>query len=150
MYQHLSENAKDILKLAEKLAQHESQEYVGTEHILTSIVDHGIGLGSQILQNCSITSAAVHREIHNFIRHSMEETWVFGRLPGTPHYKQVIALAIEEAEKCRDKKVGSEYLLLGLLREKDCVAEKALRSLGLTLDEARKQVARLHGRPEPQ
>ena len=149
MYQHLSETAKEVLKLAERMAQQDNQEYVGTEHVLLSILEHGVGVGVQVLENSSIALSAVKDQISQLIKRSMEETWVFGRLPGTPHFKQVIALAIEEAEKVKDKKVGTEYLLLGLLREKDCVAERSLRNLGLTIDVARKEVARLQGRPEP-
>lgn len=148
MFQHLSETAKDVLKLAEKLAQQDNKEYVGTEHILVAILEHGLGIGAQVLGNFSISMEAVKDQIDRLTRRSLEETWVFGRLPGTPHFKQVIALAIEEAEKVRSKKVGTEYLLLGLMREKGCVAEQTLRNLGLKLDPARREIARLQGRAE--
>ena len=148
MYQRLSETAKNVLKLAEQIAQRDQQEYVGTEHVLLAIVEHSLGIGAQVLQNCSISTTAVKERIDTLIKGSMEETWVFGRLPGTPHFKQVIANAIEEAEKARDTKVGTEYLLLGLLREKGSIAERALRQLGLNLDLARKKVAQLQGRPQ--
>jgi len=150
MYQHLSETAKEVLKLAEELAHQDHQEYVGTEHVLLAILDHGLGVGAQVLQDCSISPSAVRNQITRLNRRSLEETWVFGRLPGTPHFKQVVAFAIEEAEKVNDKKVGTEYLLLGLMREKGCVAEQTLRNLGLTLSVARKEIARLQGRSEPQ
>ncbi len=149
MYQHLSETAKEVLRLAERFAHREHKEYVGTEHVLLAIVDHGLGVGAQVLQNCSISSDMVKDQIAQLIKRSLDETWVLGRLPGTPHFKQVIALAIEEAEKVRDTKVGTEYLLLSLLREKGCMAEQALKNLGLSLKVARKEVARLQGRSEP-
>ena len=147
MYQHLSKTAKEVLRLAEQLAQQVQQEYVGTEHVLLAILDHGLGLGAQVLDNASITLEAVKDQIQNLTKKQMEETWVLGRLPGTPHFKQVIAMAIEEAEKVKDRKIGTEYLLLGILREKDCVAERALRKLGLNLKSARKEISRLQGRP---
>ena len=147
MYQHLSKTAKEVLRLAEKLAQQVQQEYVGTEHVLLAILDHGLGVGAQVLDNASITLEAAKEQIQNLTKKQMEETWVLGRLPGTPHFKQVIAMAIEEAEKVKDRKIGTEYLLLGILREKDCVAERALRNLGLNLQSARKEVSRLQGRP---
>ena len=146
MYQHLSETAKEVLKYAESLAQQEQMEYVGTEHVLVAILDHGLGVGAQVLGNYSITLSAVKDQIYRLTRQQLNETWVFGRLPGTPHFKQVIALAIEEAELLKDKKVGTEYLLLGLMREKGCIAERTLRHLGLTLDVARKEITRLQGR----
>ncbi len=149
MYQHLSETAKDVLKSAQKLAREQQQEFVGTEHVLIAIVSNGVGLGAQILQSFSITLPAVQEQISILLKDAMDETWVLGRLPGSPHFKQVIALAIEEAEKFKDSKVGTEYLLLGLIREKDCIAQKALRNLGVTINQARIEMAKLQGRPLP-
>ncbi len=147
MYQHLSETAKDVLKLAEEIARRDQWEYVGTEHVLQAILEHGLGVGAQLMENCGITLDAVREQVEFFSKKQMEETWVFGRLPGTPHFKQVISYAIEEAEKARDTKVGTEYLLLGLLREKSCVAARALNKLGLNLAGAREKIAQLQGRP---
>ncbi|MBN1764355.1 MAG: hypothetical protein JW860_03780 [Sedimentisphaerales bacterium] len=148
MYQHLSETAKEVLRLAEKFAQEDHLEYVGTEHILLSIMENGLGVGAQVLINASISINSVKDQVSQLTRQSREDTWVFGRLPGTPHFKQVVAYAIEEAERVKDTKVGTEYLLLGLLRESGCVAERSLRNLGLNLELARKEVARLQGRME--
>ena len=147
MYQHLSKTAKEVLRIAQNLAKLDQQEYFGTEHVLMAILDHGLGLGAQVLENASITLEAVKDQLQNLTKKQMEETWVFGRLPGTPHFKQVIAFAIEEAEKVKDRKIGTEYLLLGIMREKGCVAERALKNLGLTLHSARKETSRLQGRP---
>jgi ATP-dependent Clp protease ATP-binding subunit ClpC len=146
MYQHLSETAKDVLKLAQRMAQVEQQEYVGTEHVLLAILDHGLGVGAQVLQNCSVSLEGVKEQVETLTKRLKEETWVFGQLPGTPHFKKVIAYAIEEAEKMKDKKVGTEYLLLGLLREKGCVAERALRNLGVSLELAREKIGQMQGR----
>ena len=146
MYQHLSKTAKDVLKLAEQIARRDQHEYVGTEHVLLAIAEYGLGIGAQVLQDCAVTPAAVKDQVHALLKGSMEETWVFGRLPGTPHFKQVIAYAIEEAEKAKDPKVGTEYLLLGLIREKGCLAERALRNLGVNLNLARQKTAQLQGR----
>ena len=146
MYQSLSQTAKEILALAEKLAKSDQCDYVGTEHVLLAILEHGLGVGAQVLDNCGISLAAVRDQVAHLNKHSLEETWVLGRLPGTPHFKQVLSYAIQEAERVNDAKIGTEYLLLGLLREKGCIAEKSLRNLGLTLSGARKEIARLQGR----
>lgn len=122
-------------------------EYVGTEHVLTAILEHGLGLGAQVLENCGVTLEEVNERVAALHKRSLSETWVFGRLPGTPHFKQVVAFALEEAEKVKDHKVGTEYLLLGILREKDCIAERTLKDLGITLSNAQDEVARLQGRP---
>ena len=147
MYQHLSETAKKVLKLAEDLAKNDSQEYVGTEHVLLAILEHGVGLGAQLLENCSVTLPQVQEQVDQLVKDSLHETWVLGRLPGTPHFKQVLAFAIEEAEKLKDKKVGTEYLLLGLIREKGSIAQRALFRLGVDLKTVREQLAQLQGRP---
>lgn len=147
MYQHLSKTAKEVLALSKKLAKDEMNDYVGTEHVLMAILDHGLGVGAQVLHNGSITLEAVKDHVDAINKISMEQTWVMGQLPGTPHFKQVLSYAIEEAEKVKDKKVGTEYLLLGILREKRCIAEQVLRALGLTLDKTRQEIAHLQGRP---
>ncbi len=147
MYQRLSKTAKDVLQLAQSLAQKDNLEYVGSEHVLAALMEHGLGIGFQVLQNYAITPEAVSEQIATLVKRSLEETWVLGRLPGTPHFKQIIAYAIEEAEILNDNKVGTEYLLLGLLREKGCVAERALRRLGVDLALARRKIAQLQGRP---
>lgn len=147
MYQHLSKTAKEVLALSKRLAKDEMNEYVGTEHVLLAILDHGLGVGAQALDNCSITLEAVKDQVDAINKVKMEQTWVMGQLPGTPNFKQILSFAIEEAEKVKDKKVGTEYLLLGILRENRCVAEQVLRTLGLTLEKARTEVARLQGRP---
>jgi len=147
LYQHLSKTAKEVLTLSKRLAKDEMNEYVGSEHVLLAILDHGLGVGAQVLNNCGITLEAVRDHVDAINKDQMENTWVMGQLPGTPHFKQVIAFAIEEAEVRKDKKVGTEYLLLGLLREKECVAEQILRAMGLTLPKTSKEIARLQGRP---
>lgn len=146
MYQHLSETAKGVLQAARLQS---NQEYIGTEHILLAILDLGIGIGAQVLHNCGVTYPAAKEQIDQFTKTSLDQSWVLGRLPGTPHFKQVIAYAIEEAEKARDTKVGTEYLLLGLLLERGCVAQRTLGQLGVTLELARTRIAELQGRPKP-
>ena len=73
----------------------------------------------------------------------MEETWVFGRLPGTPHFKNVVATAIEQCQELQAAEVCTEHLLLALLREKGCVAQKALKAVGLSYTHARDAVLEL-------
>ncbi len=149
MYQHFSETSKAVLKIAGVKARQQELEYIGTEHILLAILDHGVGHGAQMLARFGVTFSVVEKMVHEFTRKSMEESWVLGRLPGTPHFKQVISLALEEAEAFNDRKVGTEYLLLAILREKGCVAEQILKRLAVKLDDARAIVAQLQGRAIP-
>ena len=73
----------------------------------------------------------------------MEETWVFGRLPGSPHFKNVVAGAIEAARQLESKEVCTEHLLLALLKEKGSVAYDTLKNLGVKIEDVRSDVADL-------
>ena len=89
-----------------------------------------------------LSEARVKREVDALIKRSMEETWVFGRLPGSPHFKNVMAAAIEAAGDLKSQEVCSEHLLLGLLQEDGSVAHAALSKLGITPEVARADVVR--------
>lgn len=141
MYEHLSPRVEKIIKIANRIAHDYGQEYVGTEHVLLAIVEEGTGRGMEILKAHKLDGPAVKAEIDRLIQKSMEDTWVFGRLPGTPHFRNVIARAIEEARALGSKEVCNEHLLLGLLREPGSVAFNALTNLGLKLSSVRQQIA---------
>jgi len=151
MYERLSKRVEHVVKLANQIAREYQQEYVGTEHVLLAIAREGRGVGAQVLAEHGIDETKLRRQIDELLKRSMEDTWVFGRLPGTPHYRNVIAKAIEEARKLKASEVCTEHLLLALLAERGSVAHNALRALGLKLTEARKAVARRCGaRGSPQ
>lgn len=143
MFEHLSPGVEKVIKLANRIAHEYGLEYVGTEHVLLAIVEEGEGNGMRVLQNHGLDKDKVKAEVAKLIQKSMEDTWVFGRLPGTPHFRNVIARAIEEARDLRSKEVCTEHLLLGLLREKGSVACNALTNLGLALPEVRNEIAKL-------
>jgi len=132
MYEHLSERVNKVIKLANKIAREYEQEYVGTEHVLLAIMAEGTGLGVEILQNQGLTYDKIKAEVDKLIQASLEDTWVFGRLPGTPHFRNVVAKSIEKAQELNSKTVCTEHVLLGLLAEKGCVAQRALKGLGVT------------------
>ena len=141
MYQNLSKNAKAVMNLAQTIAHKEEEEYIGTEHILLAMLEYGQGTAVQVLRACNISPESVKSQLAQLRKDSMENTWVLGRLPGTPHVKQVITFALEEAEKLQADKVGTECLLQGILREKGCLAESALQSLGLSLNMVREKIS---------
>ncbi len=143
MYEHLSPRVEKVIKLANRIAHEYGQEYVGTEHVLLAIVEEGTGKGVEVLARHAIDAPKVKAEVDRLIEKSMEDTWVFGRLPGTPHFRNVVARAIEEARDLGSKEVCTEHLLLGLLREKGSVAYNALINLGLNLADARREIADL-------
>ena len=138
--QHFDNDAKAIVKVANEIAHEHELEYVGTEHVLLAILRHNAGLGSRILEKLGVTEQRARKAIDKIVQRSMEDTWVFGRLPGSPNYRRVVELAIEEARKLDAKLIGSEHLLLGLLREKGTTAQQALAGLGVTIKKCRAEI----------
>ncbi len=142
MYEHLSRRVDHVIKLANSIAREYEQDYVGTEHVLLAIAQEGTGLGARILQERGVTEGRIRSEVGKLVKASLEDTWVFGRLPGTPHFKNVVAAAIEEARELKSREVCTEHLLLGLLAEKGSVAHAAMKNLGLTAKSLREDVRR--------
>ena len=138
-----SQRVAEVIKIANLIAREYDQEYVGTEHVLLAIQREGSGVGATVLSRRGVTTDKLRDEIDRLIKKQMEETWVFGRLPGTPHFKNVIATAIKECQQLESKRVCTEHLLLALAREKGSVAYKAMRKLGLTHEQVRKDVLEL-------
>jgi ATP-dependent Clp protease ATP-binding subunit ClpC len=141
MYERLSPRVNQVIKLANNFAREHEQEYVGTEHVLLAIAREGTGLGAKILNEAGADEDRIRSEVEKLIKASLEDTWVFGRLPGSPHFRNVIARAIEEARALSSNEVCTEHLLLGLLAEKGCVAQTALKTLGLSAKSVRDKVA---------
>ena len=88
-----------------------------------------------------LSEALLKEEIDKLIKSQLEETWVFGRLSGTPHFKNVMAVAIDECQALGEPEVRTEHLLLALSRERGFVAFQALESLGLSYETARAELA---------
>lgn len=141
MYEKLSPRVNQVIKLANNFAREYEQEYVGTEHVLLAIAREGTGLGARILTDAGADENQIRVEVDKLIKASLEDTWVFGRLPGSPHFRNVVARAIEEARALSSNEVCTEHLLLGLLAEKGCVAQAAMKALGLSSKSVRDKVA---------
>jgi ATP-dependent Clp protease ATP-binding subunit ClpA len=140
-YLRLDADADQIVKkLAQQIAQELGLDFVGTEHILLAILRHNKGVGAEVLSDFGVDEPRVRREIERLMKKGKEDTWVLGRLPGSPHYRNVVALAIDEATQLESQRIGSEHLLLGLLREKGSTAQRVLEKFGLTLANCRKKI----------
>lgn len=131
MYERLSSRVEKIIKLSQEIAREYDQDYVGTEHLLLAILQEGTGVGAILLNEQGIGLARVKEVVDRLMLKSAEETWVFGRLPGTPHFRNVMAIAIEEARQFESKEVCSEHMLLALAREEGSVAQATLLELGI-------------------
>jgi len=132
------------MALANQEAQRFNHEYIGTEHILLGLVKEGSGVGANVLKNLGVDLHKVRVEVEKLVRAGPDMV-TMGKLPQTPRAKKVIEYAIEEARNLNHNYVGTEHLLLGLLREHDGVAAQVLMNLGLKLDEVREEVLNLLG-----
>ncbi len=135
MHKNFTKRVQEVVGIANRIAHEYEMDYVGTEHILLAIVREGTGLAWQLLKDKGVTEARLKEEIDRLMKKSMEDTWVFGRLPGTPHYRNVVALAIQQAEKMGAENIGTEHMLLALLKEEGSVAHGALMALNCDFDE---------------
>ena len=143
-YPQLDKNAAKIVKkVAQQIAYEYELDYVGTEHILLAILRSGEGLGAEVLNHYGISEESAREAVDDMLKRDMEDTWVFGRLPGSPHYRNVLAFAIDEATQLGAQSIGSEHLLLALLREEGSTAQRVLSKLGITIKKCREQVAKL-------
>jgi ATP-dependent Clp protease ATP-binding subunit ClpC len=140
MQQRFTERVEKVVKLANVIAREFEQDYVGTEHILLAIHREGTGMGARILIERGITAERLKAEIEKLMRKSLEDTWVFGRLPGTPHFRNVVATALDEAQKMNSDQLHTEHLVLALLREEGSVAYHALKNLGCDLESVRADI----------
>jgi ATP-dependent Clp protease ATP-binding subunit ClpC len=132
------------MALANQEAQRFNHEYIGTEHILLGLVKEGSGVGANVLKNLDVDLRKVRLEVEKLVKPGPEMV-TMGKLPQTPRAKKVIEYAIEEARNLNHNYVGTEHLLLGLLREHDGVAAQVLMNLGLKLEEVREEVLNLLG-----
>ena len=147
MFERFTDRARKVMALANQEAQRFNHEYIGTEHILLGLVKEGSGVGANVLKNLDVDLRKVRLEVEKLVK-SGPETVTMGKLPQTPRAKKVIEYAIEEARNLNHNYVGTEHLLLGLLREQDGVAAQVLMNLNLKLEDVREEVLNLLGASE--
>jgi ATP-dependent Clp protease ATP-binding subunit ClpC len=144
MFERFTDRARKVMALANQEAQRFNHEYVGTEHILLGLVKEGQGVAANVLHNLQVDLKKIRLEVEKIVK-SGPNMVTMGKLPQTPRAKKVIEFAIEEARNLGHNYVGTEHLLLGLLREHDGVAAQVLMNLGLKLDDVRAEVLNILG-----
>src|SRR5271166_322295 len=144
MYERFTDRARKVMQLANQEAQRFNHEYIGTEHILLGLVKEGSGVAANVLKNLDIDLRKIRLEVEKIVQ-SGPDMVTMGRLPQTPRAKKVIEYSIEEARNLGHNYVGTEHLLLGLLREQEGVAAQVLMNLGLKLEDVREEVLNLLG-----
>ena len=133
--------ARRVLELAQDEAQTLNHNYIGTEHLLLGLVRESEGVAAKALSNLGVELGDVRRAVEHIIGRG--DHVVHGEVGLTPRAKKVIELAVDEARRLNHNYVGTEHLLLGLIREGEGIAAGVLESLGVGLDQARGQVIRI-------
>ena len=144
MFERFTERARKVMALANQEAQRFNHEYIGTEHILLGLIKEGSGVGANVLRNLGVDLAKVRMEVEKLVK-TGPDTVTMGKLPYTPRAKKVTEYAIEEARNLNHNYVGTEHLLLGLLREQEGVAAQVMMNLGLKLEEVKEEILSLLG-----
>lgn len=139
MFERFTDRSRKVMALANQEAQRLRHDYIGTEHILLGLIKEGSGVGANVLKTLGVDLAGIRVEVGKIVK-SGEKEIVIGKLPQTDGAKNVIRYAIEEARSLNHNYIGTEHLLLGLLRVQDDVAAQVLTNLGLRLDGVRQKV----------
>ena len=144
MYERFTDRARKVMQLANQEAQRFNHEYIGTEHILLGLVKEGSGVAANVLKNLEVDLRKIRLEVEKLVQSGPEMVTV-GKLPQTPRAKKVIEYSMEEARNLNHSYVGTEHILLGLLREQEGVAAQVLMNLGMKLEDVREEVLNLLG-----
>ena len=131
--------AQQVLPLARKEADRFNHNYVGTEHLLLGLIKLGQGVAVNVLQKMGLDLETVRMEVEKQVG-SGPETKMVGNIPYTPRVKKVLALAGKEAKALNHSYVGTEHILLGLLREGEGVAARVLKSLEVDIERTRNEI----------
>ncbi len=147
MFDRVSDRARKVMNLAKSEAQRLNHEYIGTEHILLGLVQEGSGVAANVLRNMGIDLKRIRTEIEKLVKGSA--TMVpMGNLPFTPRAKKVLELSLEEASQLGHNYIGTEHLLLGLIKESEGIAARVLTNLGVKLEDVREEVLDFLGAPQ--
>ena len=132
-----TQRARKVLSLAQEEAQRFQHNYIGTEHILLGLIRQGEGVGAKVLRNLGVDLQKARSLVESMIGRG--DRIVLGEIGLTPRAKKVIELAVDEAGRLKHHYIGTEHLLLGLVRLGDGIGAEVLESLGVHLEQARRQ-----------
>src|SRR5690348_16445427 len=147
---NFTERVRKVLAMAREEAARLHHEYVGTEHILLGLIREGEGVAAAVLQNLSVDLDEIQQKIEETVKKGKAAQTTGPDLPYTSRAKKVLELAMSEARELNHSYVGTEHLLLGLLREEKGIAAQVLTDAGVNLDAARAETLRILGTDPPQ
>ncbi len=141
-FDRFTERARKVLAFAQEEAQRLQHNFVGTEHLLLALVREGEGVAAKALKNLGVADVTQVRSlVETFVKPGEKE--VNGQIGMTGRAKKVVELAVDEARRLNHHYIGTEHLLLGLLREGDGIGAKVLTKLNIALEQARTQVVQI-------
>ncbi|MFT4537792.1 MAG: ATP-dependent Clp protease ATP-binding subunit ClpC [Planctomycetota bacterium] len=139
MFDRFTDRAKKVMNLARQEAQRFNHEYLGTEHVLLGLVQEGSGVAANVLKNMGIDLNKIRMEVEKIVKTGPSMV-TMGQLPFTPRAKKVLELSMEEASNLGHNYIGTEHLLLGLIKENEGIAAQVLLNLGVKLEDVREEV----------
>jgi len=144
MNYNFTDRVRKVLAMAREEAIRLQHDYVGTEHILLGLIREGEGVAAAVLTNLNIDLDQIHEQVEESVKKG-KATIALGELPYTSRAKKVLEFAMAEARELSHSYVGTEHLLLGLLREEKGIAAQVLNSLGIGMEEARSETLKVLG-----
>ncbi|MCX5694097.1 MAG: ATP-dependent Clp protease ATP-binding subunit [Candidatus Omnitrophica bacterium] len=148
MFNRFTERARKVIILAKEEARRFNHDYIGTEHILLGLIREGEGVAAAVLQKLDVSLENIRLEIEKLVQPG-PATQIIGDIPFTPRAKKALELAAEEARSLGHNYIGTEHLLLGLIREGEGIASQVLLNLGMDLNSVRNEVMSLLGSALP-
>ena len=146
MFKRFTERARRVIILAREEAELYRHEYLGTEHILQGVIKDGGGIAVAIVQKSGVDLAQLKKELEKSLPRS-SNSLIIGDIPFTSRAKKVLEFAVEEARSLNHNYIGTEHLLLGLLKEKEGVACRVLNSFGMFFDDVREKIVEMFKEP---
>ncbi len=141
MFERFSDRARRVVVLAQEEARMLNHNYIGTEHLLLGLMHEGEGVAAKALESLGISLEAVRQQVGEIIGQGQQAP--SGHIPFTPRAKKVLELSLREVQQLGDNYIGTEHILLGLIREGGGVGAQILVKLGAELNGVRRQVIRL-------
>jgi ATP-dependent Clp protease ATP-binding subunit ClpC len=138
VFERFTDRARQVVVLAQEEARMINHNYIGTEHLLLGLVHEGEGIAAMALKSLGISLEAVRSQVEEIIGQGGAAPT--GHIPFTPRAKKVLELSLREALQLGHNYIGTEHILLGIIREKEGVAAQVLRNFGASLDSVRQQV----------
>ncbi len=141
MFEKFTDRARQVVVLAQEEARMLDHNYIGTEHLLLGLIHEGQGVAARALESLGISLGDVRQDVEEIIGRGQHE--LTGHIPFTPRAKKVLELSLREAQQLGHNYIGTEHILLGLIREGEGVAAQVLVKLGADLNRVRQQVLQL-------